>query len=59
MAIERLEVQRTIPVEPSTIFALLSDPKGHVAIDPVLSEGALRATLGILARTATGVAGSG
>ena len=30
---ERLEVQRTIPVEASRIFALLRDPKGHVAID--------------------------
>jgi hypothetical protein len=159
VTIERFEVQRTIPAEPAALFALLSDPKGHVAIDssgmlmgatgqpvsavgdtfvvhmdrealndypmghydvtvtittlvadreiawtilgeirppighiygyrlepvddgtlvtsyhdwstidpvwkeagifPVLSEGALRATLGILARTATGVAGSG
>jgi hypothetical protein len=30
---ERMEVQRTIPVEASRIFALLRDPKGHVAID--------------------------
>jgi hypothetical protein len=30
---ERIEVQRTIKVEPSRIFALLSDPQGHVAID--------------------------
>jgi hypothetical protein len=30
---ERIEVQRTIPAEPSSIFAVLCDPKGHVAID--------------------------
>ena len=30
---ERMEVQRTIPAEPSRIFALLSDPQGHVTID--------------------------
>jgi hypothetical protein len=30
---ERMEVQRTIPVEASRIFAVLRDPKGHVAID--------------------------
>jgi hypothetical protein len=30
---ERMEVQRTIRAEPSRIFALLSDPQGHVAID--------------------------
>jgi uncharacterized protein YndB with AHSA1/START domain len=30
---ERIEVQRTIPAEPSRIFALLSDPQGHVTID--------------------------
>jgi hypothetical protein len=30
---ERIEVQRTIKAEPSRIFALLSDPQGHVAID--------------------------
>jgi hypothetical protein len=33
MANERIEVQRTIAAEPSAIFALLSDPQGHVAID--------------------------
>jgi hypothetical protein len=33
MTNERLEVQRTIAADPSTIFRLLSDPKGHVAID--------------------------
>ena len=31
--VERMEVQRTIPVDASRIFALLRDPKGHVAID--------------------------
>ncbi len=29
----RMEVQRTIPAEPATIFRLLCDPHGHVAID--------------------------
>jgi hypothetical protein len=33
MADERLEVQRTIPADPATIFKILSDPQGHVAID--------------------------
>ncbi len=31
--VERMEVARTIPAEPGRIFALLSDPKGHVTID--------------------------
>jgi hypothetical protein len=30
---ERLEVQRAIAAEPSAIFQILVDPKGHVAID--------------------------
>ena len=30
---ERLEVQRTIAADPATIFGLLCDPHGHVAID--------------------------
>ena len=30
---ERMEVQRTISAGPERIFALLSDPQGHVAID--------------------------
>jgi Polyketide cyclase / dehydrase and lipid transport len=30
---ERFEVQRTIPADPSTIFAVVSSPSGHVAID--------------------------
>jgi hypothetical protein len=33
MTSERLEVQRTIAAEPSAIFAVLCDPRGHVAID--------------------------
>jgi hypothetical protein len=30
---ERMEVQRIVAAEPARIFALLSDPQGHVAID--------------------------
>lgn len=30
---DRIEVQRTVPTDPSTIFAVLTDPQGHVAID--------------------------
>ena len=33
MTTERMEVQRTIAADPATIFRVLSDPKGHVAID--------------------------
>jgi hypothetical protein len=33
MTSERLEVERTIAADPATIFRLLSDPQGHVAID--------------------------
>lgn len=33
MTTERIEVQRTIAADPSTIFRLLCDPQGHVAID--------------------------
>ncbi len=33
MSTERIEVQRTIATDPATIFALLCDPQGHVAID--------------------------
>ena len=33
MTSERIEVQRTIPADPATIFQLLCDPRGHVAID--------------------------
>jgi hypothetical protein len=30
---ERFEVQRTVAADPSTVFALVSDPQGHVEID--------------------------
>jgi hypothetical protein len=30
---ERIEIQRTIAADPATIFAVLCDPHGHVAID--------------------------
>ena len=33
MADERFEVQRTIKAAPEDIFAVLRDPRGHVAID--------------------------
>lgn len=33
MPSERLEVQRAIAADPATVFKVLSDPKGHVAID--------------------------
>lgn len=33
MTNERIEVQRTIAADPHTIFKVLSDPQGHVAID--------------------------
>ncbi|MHB8680477.1 MAG: SRPBCC family protein [Acidimicrobiales bacterium] len=31
--VERFEVERVIPADASAIFRVLSDPKGHVAID--------------------------
>lgn len=43
MTTERIEVQRTIPAEPSAIFRLLCDPKGHVLID---ASGMLMAATG-------------
>lgn len=43
MASERFEVQRTIAADPATIFRLLCDPRGHVAID---SSGMLMAADG-------------
>ena len=43
MASERLEVQRTIPADPGSIFRVLSDPRGHVAID---SSGMLMSATG-------------
>ncbi|MCD9624988.1 SRPBCC family protein [Rhabdothermincola salaria] len=33
MTTERLEVRRTIPAPPATVFSVLRDPQGHVAID--------------------------
>jgi hypothetical protein len=33
MTTERIEVQRAIAADPAAIFAVLRDPKGHVAID--------------------------
>lgn len=33
MTTERLEVQRTIGADPASIFEVLCDPQGHVAID--------------------------
>jgi Polyketide cyclase / dehydrase and lipid transport len=43
MTEERLEVQRTIAADPATIFGVLRDPKGHVAID---SSGMLMSATG-------------
>ncbi len=40
---DRLEVQRTIPAEPATIFDIVRDPRGHVAID---ASGMLQASTG-------------
>jgi len=40
---ERLEVQRTIGADPAAIFKVLSDPRGHVAID---SSGMLMSATG-------------
>jgi hypothetical protein len=43
MTTERLEVERTIAADPATIFRVLCDPQGHVAID---SSGMLQAATG-------------
>jgi len=43
MASERIDVQRAIAADPTTIFRLLSDPQGHVAID---SSGMLMSATG-------------
>jgi hypothetical protein len=40
---ERIEVQRTIPADPSSIFKVLCDPQGHVDID---SSGMLMSATG-------------
>lgn len=42
-ATERIEVERTIAADPASIFAVLCDPKGHVAID---SSGMLQSAEG-------------
>lgn len=44
---ERFEVQRTIPADPATIFAVVSSPTGHVAID---ATGMLQGSSGEAAR---------
>jgi hypothetical protein len=46
-AMERMEVQRTIPADASRIFALVSDPMGHVTID---SSGMLMDATGVPAK---------
>lgn len=43
MTSERIEVQRTIDSDPAAIFAILTDPQGHVAID---SSGMLQSAEG-------------
>jgi len=43
MSAERIEVQRTIRADPSAIFKVLADPRGHVAID---SSGMLMSATG-------------
>jgi hypothetical protein len=43
MVTERIEVQRTIEADPAAIFAVLRDPRGHVAID---SSGMLQSAEG-------------
>jgi hypothetical protein len=43
MTDERIEVERTIAADPETIFRVLCDPKGHVAID---SSGMLMSATG-------------
>jgi hypothetical protein len=40
---ERMQVERMIAADPSTIFTVLADPKGHVAID---SSGMLQSSTG-------------
>ena len=46
---ERFEVQRTIPADAATIFSVLCDPRGHVAID---ASGMLQSATGEPARAA-------
>jgi len=47
MTAERFEVQREIEATPAQVFAVLSDPKGHVAID---SSGMLQSAEGEVVR---------
>ena len=44
----RIEVQRAIAADPAAIFAMLRDPKGHVAIDAsgMLMDATWRARIG-------------
>jgi uncharacterized protein YndB with AHSA1/START domain len=44
---ERFEIQRTIPADPAAIFAIVTDPDGHVAID---ASGMLQSASGEPAR---------
>ena len=44
---ERFEIQRTIPADPAAIFAIVTDPNGHVAID---ASGMLQSASGEPAR---------
>ncbi|HEV3353249.1 MAG TPA: SRPBCC family protein [Acidimicrobiales bacterium] len=48
MTSERMQVERVIAADPSTIFEVLADPKGHVAID---SSGMLQSSTGEPAKT--------
>ena len=41
--VERIEVDRTVAAEPGAVFALLCDPRGHVAVD---SSGMLQSATG-------------
>lgn len=44
---ERFEIQRTIPADAATIFRVLCDPRGHVAID---ASGMLQSSTGEAAK---------
>jgi hypothetical protein len=44
MTTDRMEVQRTVEATPEAIFAVLSDPQGHVSID---SSGMLQSADGV------------
>ena len=44
---ERFEIQRTIPADAAAIFRVVSDPRGHVAID---ASGMLQSSTGEAAR---------